>query len=103
MQNRSTVTSLAVKTKYIPLESNGKILLSILLLTKLAIWARFRVFPEEYTSPTCLTSLTMLETGFPALSLYALIVLHHVETEGPWRGPGLVKEAKKSEMEFLSF
>ncbi|KAJ4727735.1 hypothetical protein OWV82_000786 [Melia azedarach] len=57
MQNRYIITSFAVKTRF---------------------------FPTEYMSPVCLTSLTVLETGFPALSLYGEVVFHHVETVGIW-------------------
>ena len=64
---------LAVKTKWMPLEFGGNLLPAMLFLTRLVIWlviwARLRFFPEEYGSPACLTSLTILETGAWALSL----------------------------------
>lgn len=60
-------------------------------------------FPEEYMSPVCLTILTQVGTGLPALSLYAWLVSHHFETVG--KGGEVFegsKEVKKSLMVALS-
>lgn len=68
-QNFPTFTSLAAKTKWMPLEFGGNLLPVMLLLTRLLLWARLRrFFPKEYGSPACSTNLAILETGAQALS-----------------------------------
>jgi len=69
-QNFPTFTSLAAKTKWMPLEFGGNLLPVMLLLTRLLLWARLRrFFPKEYGSPACSTNLAILETGGTSLVL----------------------------------
>ena len=70
----------------VPVFANGNILFHILFFMRVSIWARLMLFPREYMSPTCFASLTLVEIGFPELSLYERTVLHHAATEGFWWG-----------------